>query len=105
MLVPSGRVVCQMERARILPLDRRMSPGYRPRLMRRRPSAMTTLRSHATTGGMSYEVELDTKPEKVPGTLLVPDMDCPPIALMLHGAGSDRGRMSESIGRALLTNG
>src|SRR4051812_7029075 len=82
-----------------------MSRSYRPRLMRRRPSAMATLRSRATAGGMSYEVELDTKPEKVPGTLLVPDADCPPVALMLHGAGSDRGRMSESIGQALLANG
>src|SRR5947199_7087874 len=82
-----------------------MAARYRPRLMRRRPTGMTTLRSRAIDGGMSYEVELDTRPEKVPGTLLVHEAACPPVALMLHGAGSDRARMSESIGLSLLGHG
>ena len=57
-------------------------------------------------GGRRADVELDTEPERVPGVLLTPNASAPaPAALLLHGAGSSKERMADSIGRALLRRG
>src|SRR4051812_22861020 len=80
-------------------------PPFRPRLKRRSPSAIRTKSDRDLSAGREYEVELDTRPERVPGTLLVPRQTRPPVVLMLHGAGSSRQRMSDSIGRSLLDRG
>jgi uncharacterized protein len=57
-------------------------------------------------GGTQVELELDTSPERVPATLLIPNESAPaPAALLLHGFTSHKERMVESVGRALLRVG
>ena len=57
-------------------------------------------------GGRRLDVELDTDPERVPGVLLAPNAAAPvAAALLLHGAGSSKERMADSIGGALLRRG
>lgn len=53
--------------------------------------------------GRQIEVRIDAKVEAIPGLLLVPNESAPaPAALLLHGLGSTKEVMVESIGRALL---
>lgn len=57
-------------------------------------------------GGRRLDVELDTEPERVPGVLLTPNARATiPGALLLHGAGSSKERMADSVGAALLRRG
>lgn len=56
--------------------------------------------------GRRFDVELPTKPERVPGILLLPNAGEPAAAaLLLHGAGSTKERMADSTGVALLKRG
>lgn len=57
-------------------------------------------------GGKRIEITLDTTPERVPATVLVPEHDASaPASLLLHGFTSRRERMVDSVGRALLEHG
>lgn len=77
----------------------------RPRLARPSSSGIHSKVSREVIGGREVEVVLDTKPEAVPGTLLLPPRFPSPVALLLHGAGSSNHRMSSSVGYALLRHG
>jgi fermentation-respiration switch protein FrsA (DUF1100 family) len=56
--------------------------------------------------GIRYDLELVDGVEHVPAIMLVPDADEPvPAALLLHGFRSEKERMADSVGLALMTRG
>jgi hypothetical protein len=58
------------------------------------------------SGGVRYELEIVDETERVPATFLVPSTDEPvPGALLLHGFGSRKERMTDTVGAALLHRG
>jgi fermentation-respiration switch protein FrsA (DUF1100 family) len=66
--------------------------------------------SRDVPGGRRIAVELSAERERVPGILLVPETAAAPrrgcpAALLLHGFTSRKERMTEGIGRALLSHG
>lgn len=57
-------------------------------------------------GGVRYDLEIVDASECVPAILLVPQGPVPaPAALVLHGFGSRKERMADTIGRALIPRG
>lgn len=57
-------------------------------------------------GGTRYDLELVDATERVPAIMLVPHAHEPvPGALLLHGFGSAKERMADSVGFALMTRG
>ena len=73
----------------------------------KRPHFAATVR-RATTGARGEERTLDLihGTDRVPATLLLPVSAQPaPAALLLHGFSSNKERMTESVGRALLGRG
>ena len=56
--------------------------------------------------GVRYDVEISSAGEHVPGVLLLPHAHEPvPAALLLHGLGSRKERMADTIGVALQRHG
>lgn len=56
--------------------------------------------------GVRYDVEITNGDERIPGVLLLPHTHEPvPAALLLHGFGSRKERMADSIGTALQRHG
>lgn len=56
--------------------------------------------------GARQDVELITSRERIPAVLLVAAAETPaPAALLLHGLGSEKERMGDTIGLALLRHG
>ena len=67
-------------------------------------AAVTAVRD--VVGGIRFDLEIIDGNERVPGTLLVPRDAVPaPAALLLHGFGSRKERMIDTIGEALLARG
>ena len=67
-------------------------------------AAVTAARD--VVGGFRFDLEIIDANERVPGTLLVPRDAVPaPAALLLHGFGSRKERMIDTIGEALLARG
>lgn len=57
-------------------------------------------------GGVRYDLEIVDDVERVPAILLMPSHPRPaPATLLLHGFGSRKERMSDTIGEALLRRG
>lgn len=57
-------------------------------------------------GGVRYDLDLADGGEHVPGIMLVPHAHAPmPAALLLHGFGSQKERMADTIGMALMKRG
>ncbi|HJQ18904.1 MAG TPA: alpha/beta fold hydrolase [Gemmatimonadaceae bacterium] len=57
-------------------------------------------------GGIRYDLELVDGDERIPAIFLVPHAPGPqPAALLLHGFGSEKERMADSVGFALMTRG
>lgn len=57
-------------------------------------------------GGIRYDLELVDGVERVPAVMLMPHAHEPiPGALLLHGFGSAKERMADSVGFALMTRG
>jgi fermentation-respiration switch protein FrsA (DUF1100 family) len=57
-------------------------------------------------GGVRYDLEIVDDIERIPAILLMPAHPRPaPAALLLHGFGSRKERMSDTIGEALLRRG
>ena len=70
------------------------------------PVPITTLSERAERGGRRLALVLHAGREDVPAELLLPLEPRPaPAALLLHGAGSHKGTMSDTAGRALLARG
>ena len=66
--------------------------------------------SRDVSGGHKIQLEMAAEREHVPAILLLPDSSTSPTprcpaALLLHGFTSRKERMTEGIGRALLTQG
>lgn len=56
--------------------------------------------------GVRYDVEISNGDDRVPGVLLLPHAHAPvPAALLLHGLGSRKERMADTIGAALQRHG
>src|SRR3954462_14520896 len=56
--------------------------------------------------GTRYDLELVDGDERVPAVMLVPNSETPlPAALLLHGFRSEKERMADSVGLALMTRG
>lgn len=56
--------------------------------------------------GVRYDVEITNGEERIPGVLLLPHAHEPvPAALLLHGLGSQKERMADTIGAALQRHG
>jgi len=56
--------------------------------------------------GVRYDLEIAAGNERVPGILSIPHAPSPaPAALLLHGLGSRKERMADSIGEALVRHG
>lgn len=73
----------------------------------RRPSFSVTVRRSTTLRcGLERLIDLERKGERVPALWLTPaDATPAPAALLLHGLSSQKERMSNAIGRALLERG
>jgi dienelactone hydrolase len=74
----------------------------------RRPYFAATARRTATVArGEERTLDLVNGTERVPASFLVPAAGAPPapVALLLHGFGSNKERMTQSVGRALLGRG
>lgn len=57
-------------------------------------------------GGVRHDLEISNGDERVPAILLLPRAQEPvPAALLLHGFGSHKERMADTIGQALLRAG
>ena len=57
-------------------------------------------------GGARFDLEIAEGSERIPATLMVPpDATRVPAALLLHGFGSRKDRMIDTIGEALLLRG
>lgn len=57
-------------------------------------------------GGVRYDLEIVDEAERIPGILLMPRNPEPaPAALLLHGLGSRKERMTDTIGESLLLRG
>jgi len=56
--------------------------------------------------GTRYDLELADDVERVPAVMLMPHADDPvPAALLLHGFRSEKERMADTMGMALMTRG
>jgi fermentation-respiration switch protein FrsA (DUF1100 family) len=56
--------------------------------------------------GVRYDLEIVDEIERVPAILLVPQSSAPvPAALLLHGFGSRKERMADTVGEALTRRG
>ena len=56
--------------------------------------------------GIRYDIELVDGVERIPGIFLLPRAQAPvAAALLLHGLGSRKERMADSVGAALLRHG
>lgn len=56
--------------------------------------------------GVRYDVEITNGDDRIPGVLLLPHAHDPvPAALLLHGLGSRKERMTDTIGLALQRHG
>ena len=75
----------------------------------RRPYFAAAIRRTTTPKGTRAEervLDLVHGAERVPATLLLPGADRPvPAALLLHGFSSNKERMAQSVGRALMDRG
>jgi len=75
----------------------------------RRPYFAAAIRRSTTAKGTRAEervLDLVHGAERVPATLLLPRTDRPsPAALLLHGFSSNKERMTQSVGRALMDRG
>lgn len=70
------------------------------------PAKLVIVDDRAVRGGRRLAVQLEIGSDVVPGVLLLPLEPRPaPAALLLHGYSSDKERMSDSAGRALLGHG
>lgn len=77
------------------------------------PTAADADRILATVGaardvsnGTRFDLALAEGEERVPATMLIPHGEAPvPAALVLHGLGSTKERMADTIGMALLARG
>jgi uncharacterized protein len=68
--------------------------------------AASVRRTIAVPRGEERLLELAHGRERVPGSFLVPSGSAPaPVALLLHGFSSNKERMAQSVGRALLARG
>src|SRR5687767_10954949 len=68
--------------------------------------AATVRRVTSSVRGEERTLDLVRGTERVPATLLVPTgARAAPAALLLHGFSSNKERMSQSVGRALLGRG
>jgi uncharacterized protein len=57
-------------------------------------------------GGVRYDLEIADGEERIPAALLVPASEAPsPAALLLHGFGSRKERMTDTLGESLLLRG
>jgi fermentation-respiration switch protein FrsA (DUF1100 family) len=66
----------------------------------------TVRTERAVRGGRRVALELHGADERVPSILQLPDAAAPvPAVLLLHGYTSDKERMADSAGRALLAEG
>jgi fermentation-respiration switch protein FrsA (DUF1100 family) len=71
-----------------------------------RPVSFAILDERAIRGGRRVALTIDVAGDRVPAVLLLPLEPRPaPAALLLHGYSSDKERMSDSAGRALLELG
>src|SRR4051812_29963033 len=70
-------------------------------------SILAVIRSaRDVANGTRYDVEIAAVPDRVPAVLLIPFTDAPaPAALLLHGLGSEKERMTNTVGAALLKRG
>jgi dienelactone hydrolase len=69
-------------------------------------SAFVVDADRAVRGGRRLDVHFDEGGERVPGILILPLEPRPaPAALLLHGYSSNKERMADSAGRALLAHG
>jgi fermentation-respiration switch protein FrsA (DUF1100 family) len=56
--------------------------------------------------GVRYDLEIASSAERVPAILVIPHSDAPvSAALLLHGFGSRKERMADTIGEALVRRG
>lgn len=80
-----------------------MTPATRKR---RGPYDATVKSTRAIRDGRRIVLEIPLIGELVPAVLLLPEAKtCPPAALLLHGYGSRKEQMADSVGRALLASG
>ncbi|HET7458364.1 MAG TPA: alpha/beta fold hydrolase [Gemmatimonadaceae bacterium] len=74
--------------------------------LRRSTIEFTTRDERAVRGGRRVSLELHVGGDRVPAILLLPLEPRPaPAALLLHGYSSDKERMVDSAGRALMERG
>jgi uncharacterized protein len=56
--------------------------------------------------GVRYDVDIAAEHDRIPAVLLVPTSQEPvPAVLLLHGLGSEKERMADSVGAALMKHG
>jgi fermentation-respiration switch protein FrsA (DUF1100 family) len=98
------RVASLLSMGLFLPTRNRMNRGKSPMDL---PG--TVRASRDIPGGHRVLLELEAERERVPAILLLPDATSAtgrrPGALLLHGFTSRKERMTEGVGRALLTRG
>ena len=104
----SGQLYPRAVSAAILRAVRLMSPNARgARTASDADSILAVVRSaRDVPNGVRHDLDLVTLHERIPAVLLLPATDAPaPAALLLHGLGSEKERMGDTVGMALLRRG
>src|SRR5436189_4946412 len=85
-----------------------MKPRRAPRVQEREAERILAAvrATRDVPGGIRYDLELVGDTERVPAIFLLPHAHAPaPAALLLHGFGSRKERMADSMGEALVRRG
>src|SRR5437867_1000090 len=83
-----------------------MKPGQAPE-SRESERILAVVRSaRDVPTGVRYDIEIVDGVERVPAILVIPNAQAPvPAALLLHGFGSRKELMADTMGEALVRNG
>jgi fermentation-respiration switch protein FrsA (DUF1100 family) len=83
-----------------------MSPGGARKAANADSILAVTRGARDVASGIRYDIDLVTHEDRVPAVLLLPVASVPvPAVLLLHGLGSEKERMGDTVGMALLRKG